>query len=186
MGEDVAVLPPVRLSILRRRHLRSVLRIEGQVYPRPWSFALFMSELQMRTTRYYVGAWVGPELAGYAGMMLVADEGHVVNIAVDPVWQRRKVGTRLLANLASAALARGCRHLTLEVRVSNTAAQGLYRRFGFNVEGLRKNYYTDLGEDALVMWARNIDGPEYAELLRSVEAGLGATTLDQTAQGARR
>ena len=172
--EDVVV----HLVPLRRRHLRSVLRIEGQVYPRPWSFTLFMSELNLRGSRHYVAARAEGVVVGYAGLMFALDEAHVTNIAVDPAWHRHKVGTRLLAHLARVAVARGARHRTLEVRVSNAAAQAMYRRFRFDTEGVRKNYYADANEDALVMWARHVDRPDYVQLLDELEKGLAESTVD--------
>src|SRR5438094_3656333 len=90
----------VDLSPMRRRHLRSVLRIESQVYPRPWSLSLFMSELALRSTRAYYVARVDGLVVGYAGLMLTVDDGHVTTIAVDPVWHRHRVATRLLLVLA--------------------------------------------------------------------------------------
>ncbi len=174
-GDDLEV----HLVPLRRRHLRSVLRIEGQVYPKPWSFSLFMSELNLRSTRHYVAARVGGLLVGYGGLMYVADEGHVTNIAVDPVWHRHQIGTRLLANLVEAARARGARHMTLEVRVSNTPAQAMYRRFGFVTEGVRKNYY-EQKEDALIMWSHDIHTPAYDTLLAGIVEGIQGTTVDET------
>lgn len=168
----------VHLVPLRRRHLRSVLRIEGQVYPRPWTLTLFMSELNLRNARHYVAARAGGTVVGYAGLMFALDEAHVTNIAVDPEWQRQKIGTRLLAHLVRVALERGARHMTLEVRLSNSAAQNMYRRFGFDTEGVRKNYYADSNEDALIMWARNIDSPDYAVMLNELETGLEDSTVD--------
>ena len=141
----------VRIVAMRRRHLRSVLRIEAQVYPRPWSLALFMSELGLRSSRCYVVARVGGSVVGYAGLMLTGDDAHVTTIAVDPEWQRHKIGTRLLVFLARESLRRGARNLTLEVRVSNEPAQAMYRQFGFKPAGIRKGYYQDTNEDALVM-----------------------------------
>ena len=179
---DVAV----HLVPLRRRHLRSVLKIEAQVYPRPWTLTLFMSELNMRTSRYYVGARVGSTLVGYGGLMYSADEAHVTNIAVDPAWQRHKIGSRLLLNLARAAVGFGAKHLTLEVRVSNGAAQAMYGRFGFQTEGVRKNYYTESNEDALIMWVHDIDTPGFAERLEAIEAGISGSTIDETNQPAPR
>ncbi|HEY3810169.1 MAG TPA: ribosomal protein S18-alanine N-acetyltransferase [Acidimicrobiales bacterium] len=170
----------VHLVPLRRRHLRSVLRIEAQVYPRPWSLPLFMSELNLRNSRHYVAARIDGVVAGYGGLMFSADEAHVTTIAVDPAWHRHQVGSRLLLNLARAALIHGARHLTLEVRVSNAAAQAMYRRFGFETAGLRKNYYAETNEDALIMWAYNIDTPEYAERLATIAAGIAGTTIDET------
>src|SRR5919206_594650 len=96
----------VQLVPMRRRHLRSVLRIEAQVYPRPWSLSLFMSELALRTSRLYVVARVEGLVAGYAGMMLAGDDAHVTTIAVDPEWQRYKLGTRLLLHLVREAVQR--------------------------------------------------------------------------------
>ena len=173
-------IDPAALAVtivpMRRRHLRSVLRIEAQVYPRPWSLSLFVSELALRTSRAYIVARVDGNLAGYAGMMFAGDDAHVTTIAVDPEWHRHKIGTRLLLQLAREAVVRGARHLTLEVRVSNTAAQGLYRRFGFRPAGIRKNYYVETNEDALVMWADDIDTPDYAARLTAIEAGVPGTT----------
>ena len=167
---DVALVP------MRRRHLRSVLRIETQVYPRPWSLSLFVSELALRTSRAYFVARVDGSLVGYAGMMFAGDDAHVTTIAVDPDWHRHKIGTRLLLQLAREAVSRGAHHLTLEVRVSNKAAQALYRRFGFRPAGVRKNYYVETNEDALVMWADDIDAPEYVARLAAIEAEVPGTT----------
>ncbi|HZQ83936.1 MAG TPA: ribosomal protein S18-alanine N-acetyltransferase [Acidimicrobiales bacterium] len=167
----------VHLVPMRRRHLRSVLRIESQVYPRPWSLSLFVSELALRSSRSYVVARVGGSVLGYAGLMLAGDDAHVTTIAVDPAWHRHKVGSRLLAHLAHEALARNAKHLTLEVRVSNEPAQAMYRRFGFKPAGIRKNYYVETNEDALVMWAEDINTPEYLDRLAKIEAGIPGTTV---------
>ncbi len=172
----------IQLVRMRRRHLRQVLRIEGQVYPRPWTLTLYMSELAMRTSRHYVVARSDGAVVGYAGLLLTADEGHITTIAVDPQQHRRGIGTRLLLHQARAARARGARHLTLEVRVSNRAAQELYRRFGFTIEGIRKNYYAEIHEDAAVMWARDIHTDDYEAELAAVEAGLGTPTVDDVGE----
>jgi ribosomal-protein-alanine N-acetyltransferase len=169
--------PEVHLVSMRRRHLRSVLRIDAQVYPRPWTLALFMSELGLRATRSYVVARIDGVVVGYAGLMLTGEDAHVTTIAVDPAWHRRKVGTRLLAHLAREAVRRGARNLTLEVRVSNHAAQAMYHRFGFRPAGVRKNYYVETNEDALVMWAEDIDGADYIQRLVEIELGVAGTTV---------
>jgi ribosomal-protein-alanine N-acetyltransferase len=166
----------VELVTMRRRHLRGVLKIETQVYPRPWSLGLFLSELALRTTRIYVVAKVGPTVVGFAGLMLVAGDGHVTTIAVDPAWHRQGIGTRLLLALSRAGIGRGCTGLTLEVRMSNEAAQAMYRRFGYAPAGIRKNYYSESNEDALVMWAHDVDLPAYAERLDAIEADVPGTT----------
>jgi ribosomal-protein-alanine N-acetyltransferase len=166
----------VHVTPMRRRHVRSVLRIEEQVYPRPWSMSLFLSELALRTTRAYFVARVGREVVGYAGLMMTAEDGHVTTIAVDPKWHRHRIGTRLLLGLAREAIARGAENLTLEVRLSNKGAQELYRRFGFSPVGVRKGYYQETNEDALVMWVHEVNTPEYAELLAGIEARIPGVT----------
>ena len=168
---DVELLP------MRRRHLRAVLRIEAQVYPRPWSLSLFVSELALRASRLYAVARVDGSVAGYAGVMFAGEDAHVTTIAVDPAWHRHRIGTRLLLHLARSSVERGARHLTLEVRVSNAGAQALYRTFGFRPAGIRRNYYVETNEDALVMWADDIDGPEYRAQLDAIEAEVPGTTI---------
>lgn len=167
----------VHLVPLRRRHLRSVLRIEAQVYPRPWTLTLFLSELNMRSGRAYVAARVDGVVVGYAGIMMQLDEAHVTTIAVEPAWQRHKIGSRMLSWLAHSARAMGAKNLTLEVRVSNTRAQAMYRNFGFEEVGIRKNYYTDVREDALIMWAYDIDSDAYRARLKAIDESIPGRTV---------
>jgi len=169
----------VTISPMRRRHLRWVLRIEQQVYTRPWSLGLFMSELGYRGSRVYVVARVGNAVVGYGGVMLVADDGHVTTLAVDPAWHRHQLGTRLLHTLATAAISRGAKNLTLEVRASNRGAQALYRAFGFAPAGIRKGYYVETNEDAIIMWANDVDAADYTDRLAALEAGLPGTTIHE-------
>jgi [ribosomal protein S18]-alanine N-acetyltransferase len=167
----------VHLVPMRRRHLRSVLRIEAQVYPRPWSLPLFMSELNLRSSRIYYVARVEGSVVGYCGLMLVEEDAHITNIAVDPAWHRHQIATRLLLNAARQALARGATRLTLEVRMSNTAAQALYRKFGFEAAGVRKNYYAESREDALIMWAYGMATDAYRDRLAAIEGSLTGSTF---------
>jgi ribosomal-protein-alanine N-acetyltransferase len=167
----------VHLVPMRRRHLRSVLRIEAQVYPRPWSLSLFMSELALRSSRAYYVARVDGVVVGYAGLMMSGDDGHITTIAVDPAWHRRKIATRLLLTLAREAVRRGAANLTLEVRVTNGGAQELYRRFGFAPAGIRKNYYVETNEDALVMWANDVDRDDYAMRLDDLARSIPGSTI---------
>jgi ribosomal-protein-alanine N-acetyltransferase len=169
----------VYVQPMKRRHVRQVVRIEQQVYPRPWSSSLFHSELALRSTRSYFVARVGRDVVGYAGLMMTLDDGHVTTIAVDPKWHRHKIGTRLMLVLARAAIERGAASLTLEVRMSNEGAKEMYRQFGFGPVGVRKNYYAEVNEDALVMWSYEVDQPEYSALLDSIERTIpGETILD--------
>ncbi len=172
-----APVPSVRISPMRRRHLRGVVRIEQAVNPRPWSLNLFLSELRYTESRAYLVARVGASIVGYAGLMLVAGDGHITNVGVDPGHRRQGIATRLLLELCRRALEEGAEALTLEVRVSNTAAQGLYRRFGFVPAGVRKNYYSDANEDALIMWATDIDTPTFRAHLLDIERSLPSPTI---------
>ena len=178
-AEPVDLPLQVDLVTMRRRHLRGVLKIEAQVYPRPWSLGLFLSELSLRTTRTYVVAKVGTTVVGYAGLMLAAGDGHITTIAVDPAWHRQGIGTRLMLAISRAGVAKGCTGMTLEVRVTNDAAQAMYRRFGYAPAGIRKNYYSETNEDALVMWAHDTDLPAYTERLDELSTQIkGTTTIE--------
>jgi [ribosomal protein S18]-alanine N-acetyltransferase len=157
---------------MRRRHLAAVIRIEHRSHPRPWSLAVFSSELAQGDERYYVVAKTEGKVCGYGGLMWVADEAHVTNIVVALSARRRGTGTRLLAHLAHRAIARRCTGMTLEVRMSNVAAQELYRKFGFESAGVRRGYYPETGEDGLIMWLYNLGSPAVLARLHEIEAGL--------------
>jgi ribosomal-protein-alanine N-acetyltransferase len=164
---DVEILP------MRRRHVRAVLAIEERVFPTPWSYGLYLSELAQPAVRGYYVACVGGVVVGYGGIMLVVGEAHVTTLGVAPAWQRLGIGRIVLLHLAHDAIRRGCTDLTLEVRVSNEAAQALYREFGFAPAGIRKNYYSEIREDALIMWAHDIETDEYAARLETIAARIG-------------
>ncbi len=159
----------ITIEPLRRKHLTALMPIEQASYPKPWSLNVLHSELEMmrRGERTYFAAMQGKHLLGYAGQLYAGDDAHVTNIAVSAQAQRQGVATRLLAELAWSAIERGSEGMTLEVRVSNHAAQALYGRFGFESAGIRKNYYENV-EDAIVMWRRGILEPTYRERLRQL------------------
>jgi ribosomal-protein-alanine N-acetyltransferase len=161
---------PVELEIIRmrRRHLKGVMAIERQVYPRPWSPNLFLSEMSELRNRTYLVAKIAKEVVGYGGIMCYGDEAHVTTIAVDPAHHRKKIGTRLLYDLVQEAIRLGAQAVSLEVRVSNWGAQRLYSQYGFRPVGIRKNYYQETGEDAVVMWSDNIRTPDYREQLERI------------------
>lgn len=161
----------VTFERMRRRHLPTVMRIEHQAHPKPWSVGVFNSELsQQETSRYYIVLRAGGKVAGYGGLMFVADEAHVTNVAIAPSLRRQGLGTRLLAHLAREGARRGCKAMTLEVRVGNLPAQTLYKNFGFVTEGVRRNYYPGTGEDALVMWLYHLGSPEVQARIHELEA----------------
>jgi len=162
-------VPTLVVEPMRRRHLSGIYPIEDVSYPKPWTPTVFHSELQQMAAghRSYLVAREGTEVVGYGGMMIAVDEAHVTNIAVAPAHRRRGRATRLLAELAWDAIGRGCIGLTLEVRVSNAAAQALYARFGFEAAGVRQRYYENT-EDAIVMWCHGILEPPYRARLRDL------------------
>jgi ribosomal-protein-alanine N-acetyltransferase len=157
-----------------------VLRIEETSVHNSWSLGLFMNELALRATRLYAVAQHRHEVIGFGGLLFTGPDAHITTLSTDPRFHRRQVATRVLLALARAAITRGCEHLTLEVRESNDAALGLYERFGFESAGVRKNYYADLHEDAIIMWAHHIGGAEYAERLAEIEAAVvGRTRVER-------
>ena len=161
----------VTFEQMRRRHLPSVLRIEHRAHPKPWSLGVLTSELSQGGSRYYVVVRAEGKVAGYGGLMFVADEGHVTNIAIAPALRRQRLGTLLLAHLAHEAASRGCAAMTLEVRMGNVAAQALYKNFGFVAAGVRRNYYPETGEDALIMWLYGLRSPDVQARLDELERG---------------
>src|SRR5438105_6276527 len=137
-GTSVDEAPELEIARMRRRHLRGVMGIERQVYPRPWSPNLFLSEMSDMRNRTYLVARMGRDVVGYGGVMSYGDEAHVTTIAVDPAQHRHKIGTRILYELVSEGIRMGARAISLEVRVSNFGAQRLYGQFGFRPVGIRK------------------------------------------------
>lgn len=172
----------VTVEPMRRRHLRSVVRIEEVTNPHPWSRRLFVSELTYPAGRIYLVARIGRSIVGYGGLMIMAGDGHITNLGVDPTHRRKGIASRLLVEAFRRALADGATALTLEVRASNRGAQELYRRFGFAPVGTRKGYYTDNGEDALIMWATEVEGVGYRDRLRAIEDEILNRPHDKRAQ----
>lgn len=146
-----------------------VLDLERATYPEPWSSGVFVDELSQKN-RVYIVAVADDEIIGYAGLMLVEEDAHVTTLAVKRGVRKVGLGTRLMLQLIAAGLERGARYLTLEVRATNEGAQRLYNKFGMEPVGVRKNYYR--GDDAVIMWATDIDQAEYEARLVEIEAGL--------------
>ena len=136
---------------LTQGHVDLIERIERRAYPTPWSRSMFASELA-KPTSICLGAFEGEELIGYVINSRYVDAWHIMNVAVEPGHQRRGVATRLLERLFELNRDDERRGYTLEVRVSNEAAIQLYETLGFDARGLRRGYYTDNREDALIMW----------------------------------
>lgn len=135
-------------------HVPEVLRIEQALFPAPWTEGMFLQEVEEKwLSRSFVGIIDGV-VAGYIVSWLMRDEVHILNLAVAPAFQRRGYARRLLVHMIDVARAEQCRLVTLEVRVSNTAAKLLYHTMAFAPVGIRRRYYHDNNEDALVMTLR--------------------------------
>ncbi len=132
--------------------LDAIELIEKASYPAPWSRAMFASELAKPSSISLAAVVEDDRLVGYLVLSRFVDAWHVMNLAVDPAWRRRGVASLLLERLFEITRGDSRRGYTLEVRVSNHAAISLYERFGFRSKGIRRGYYTDNREDALIMW----------------------------------
>jgi ribosomal-protein-alanine N-acetyltransferase len=141
----------VRVRELELRDLSAIEAIEKRAYPTPWSRSMFASELA-KPTSICLGAFEGDELVGYVINSRYVDAWHVMNVAVDPDRHRRGIATALLRRLFDLTRDDERRGYTLEVRVSNVGAIRLYEQLGFEARGIRRGYYTDNREDALIMW----------------------------------
>ena len=139
--------------------LDRVMEIETLSYRTPWSRRAFLSELTENSYAHYFVARHRGKIVGYVGMWVILEEAHITNIAVDPAYRRQKVAWRLLEDMFRRAKELGATRMTLEVRVSNVNAQDLYRKLGFVDRGIRKGYYTDTNEDAIIMWKDDL-GPQ--------------------------
>lgn len=132
----------------------AVYEIEKLSFTLPWTKDAFFNEMNINEHAYYVIAETEEGIVGYCGMWLVLDEAHVTNIAIHPDQRGKKLGGGLMEAAIETAKAQGAVLMTLEARVSNTVAQNLYRKLGFKNGGIRKRYYTDNYEDAIVMWVK--------------------------------
>ncbi len=131
-----------------------VLVIEHKSFTLPWSRDAFINELTKNQFAVYLVLEDDGAVIGYCGAWIVVDEAHVTNIAVLPEYRGKKLGEALMKKMMEAAKELGAVTMTLEARVTNIAAQSLYRKLGFQNGAIRKNYYTDNQEDAIVMWVK--------------------------------
>jgi [ribosomal protein S18]-alanine N-acetyltransferase len=132
--------------------LDDVIEVEVNSFATPWSREAFYNELTKNQFAHYLVAEVDDKVVGYCGVWIIVDEAHITNIALLPDYRGLKLGEALMGRIVEIAREVGALRITLEVRVSNERAQNLYRKFGFEEGALRKQYYTDNMEDALVMW----------------------------------
>lgn len=152
--------PKLVFRLMQVDDIEQICQIEEEAFPTPWTAAAFYNELvNNHFARYMVMEYDG-EVAGYAGMWLIMDEAHITNIAIREKYRGIKLGRKLVGELQKTAAYMGASRMTLEVRESNAVARNLYRKMGFEDSGVRKGYYTDNNEDAIIMWAELNKSPQ--------------------------
>ena len=161
----MAVSLPVLVDVMRLTDVASVLEIERLSFSSPWPAYAFEQELTANRLAHYLVARRGELVVGFAGVWLMVDEAHITTFGVHPDHRRRGIGRRLLLRLAALSGELRASRMTLEVRVSNLPAQELYRSFGFAISGRRIAYYSDDGEDALVMTTPVLSDPTMQAIL---------------------
>lgn len=158
--------------------IKQVMRVEYACFSDPWSENALLTEA-MNPAAYYAVCSLGAHIIGFAGMWIIMDECHITNIGVLPEYRRKGYGERLLIAILKEAIARGATRATLECRRSNFGAQQLYGKYDFTTVAIRRGYYRDNNEDAVVMWVNDIHSLEYRKKLKSYAAALegeGAAT----------
>jgi ribosomal-protein-alanine N-acetyltransferase len=174
----MAVSAPLVVGPMRMADVAAVLEIERLSFSAPWPAFAFEQELTANRLAHYRVARLGDRVVAFGGIWLMVDDAHITTFGVHPEHRRRGIGRRLLLELADVALELGSARMTLEVRISNEPAQALYRSFGFVEGGRRVAYYSDDGEDALVMTTPDLTGARMRALLaaeraRAAQDGLG-------------
>ena len=160
--------PPTAVTIraMRIDDIEYVSRLERRCYTLPWSSSAYVTEVGNPNAYYTVAVLSDGTIAGYAGMWVIMDELHMTTIAVDPSVRGLKIGERLLLDVIEEGITRGAERATLEVRERNTVAHNLYVKYGFEDVAVRKNYYSDNGENAIIMWANDLVLPPYQAMLQ--------------------
>ena len=148
----------VKIRLMEKSDLDAVIQVESDSFgEHHWSKESFASELTNGYGRYYVALNAeNDELVGYFGMWHILDEAHCATLSVSPKYRRRHIGEALFKRMIDDCYENMIKYITLEVRVSNTPAQGLYTKYGMKSLGTRKGYYQDNNEDAYIMWTENI------------------------------
>ncbi|MEV2669585.1 ribosomal protein S18-alanine N-acetyltransferase [Paenibacillus larvae] len=162
--KEAETVSGLEFRLMQVGDISRICEIEQEAFTNPWSAGAFINELTSNHFARYMVMEVHGDIAGYGGMWLIMDEAHITNIAVSETYRGRKLGERLLREMQKTAGFLGAKRMTLEVRASNHIAQRLYNKMGFVYSGIRKGYYTDNNEDAIIMWAElpdiNTSGPE--------------------------
>ncbi len=177
--------PPVAIQVepMTLDDIPTVHAIERECFVVPWPDDAYRNELVTNRLASYVVARAGAVVVGFAGLWVMVDEAHITTFAVDPRWRRRGVGQRLLLRLLELANDRRAREATLEVRLSNMPARRLYEKYGFKPVGIRPRYYSDNGEDALIMTTDALASPEMRDRLARLREAVEDRPLDADAPG---
>lgn len=159
MSDPDNFLKQITFTGMQLKHLEQVLAIENYSFPTPWTPNAFEYELVKNDFAHYVVALdKDGQVIGYAGMWVLFDEAHVTSVATRREFRGRGLGTALMLEIMGQALLRGANKMTLEVRPSNQVARRLYQGLGFVEKGIRKQYYADTKEDAIIMWKYDLAG----------------------------
>jgi [ribosomal protein S18]-alanine N-acetyltransferase len=159
------------LQLLTAESLDQLVDLDRLCFGKLWSRDQYQRELDSPNSDI-IGLTQGETLLAYGCVWAILDEAHITIVAVHPDYPRQRLGTSILIGLMKSAIARNLARATLEVRVSNQAAIGLYEKFGFDTAGRRKKYYEDTGEDALILWKGRIQGAEYQSQLQNLQQNL--------------
>lgn len=149
MNNKIVDFKNIVIDYMKEEDIPQVMAIEVSSFYAPWTSFSFLEELKHNRLASYFSARFLEQLVGYAGVWFILDEVHITTIAVHPFYRSRGIGSLLLGKIIKLASQQRAKEVTLEVRVSNKPAQGLYTKYGFDVKGTRKNFYND--EDALIM-----------------------------------
>lgn len=152
MDRGVSVGQDISFRLASLEDIDKLVEIESRSFTAPWPEEAFYNDIAHNRFASYVFITSNGIEAGYCGVWIILDEAHITNIAVLPEYRGKKLGEQLLFKVMNLAKEAGANKMTLEVRVSNAIAKSLYKKLGFQEGGIRKKYYTDNQEDALVMW----------------------------------
>lgn len=159
---------------MKTSDIEQVMEIESAIFGKfHWRLQSFIGEIENEFGNYFSAIDKNTnELIGYGGFWLIMDEGHITTLAVNPKLQKKGLGEKILQHMIDVGYEKNVKWFTLEVRASNIPAQNLYYKYGFKSLGLRKKYYQDNAEDALIMWTENIQDNNFKALLQSLKEKL--------------
>lgn len=172
----------VEIRRMRPEDVSTVMVIERECFTVPWRESAYLTEMANRSA-FYIVACIDGQIVGFGGQWVIMDEAHITTIGVSKDYRGHKIGEQVLVALLDEALKHNVRRATLEVRESNEVAQNLYRKYGFQPAAIRRGYYTDNHENALVMWVDNLSGLAYTAKFDELKQRLGLSPVAATGEG---